>query len=158
MQTKHLCVLVHIWTNGEVVAPLNRFKPSSKIFLWTVPRRCFFCGSFVLFLSCFCYAFIHACLLMPCGHLLGKADLLALVFDVYCDVVTFLLVSWVRCGAWFYRFLIFAIFLTFMHTCTDDQWLPNIKGVFWQSLRQTAQTATTECACALSCYNWTAGD
>ena len=26
---------------------------------------------------------------MPCGHLKGKADLLALVCDVYCDVVTF---------------------------------------------------------------------
>ena len=25
---------------------------------------------------------MHICLLMPCGHLLGKADLLALVFDV----------------------------------------------------------------------------
>ena len=30
-----------------------------------------------------------------------------------CDVVTFPLVSWVRCGAWLYRFLIFALFLTF---------------------------------------------
>ena len=52
MQTKHLCVLIHIWTKGEVGAPLNRFKPSSKIFLLTVPRRRFFCGSFMLFLSC----------------------------------------------------------------------------------------------------------
>ena len=53
METKHLCVLIHIWTKGEVGVPLNRFKPSSKIFLLTVPRRCFFCGSFVLFMSCF---------------------------------------------------------------------------------------------------------
>ena len=30
-------------------APLNWFKPSSKIFLLTVPRWYFFCGSFVLF-------------------------------------------------------------------------------------------------------------
>ena len=29
-----------------------------------------------------------------------------------CEVVTFPLVSWVRCGAWLYLFLIFAIFLT----------------------------------------------
>ena len=29
-----------------------------------------------------------------------------------CEVVTFPLVSWVRCGAWLYRFLIFALFLT----------------------------------------------
>ena len=32
MQTKHLCVLIHILTKGEVGAPLNRFKPSSKMF------------------------------------------------------------------------------------------------------------------------------
>ena len=31
-----------------------------------------------------------------------------------CNVVTFLLVSWVRCGALLYRFLIFALFLTFI--------------------------------------------
>ena len=30
----------------------------------------------------FCYAFVHFCLLMPCYHLLGRADLLALVCDV----------------------------------------------------------------------------
>ena len=30
-------------------------------------------GSFMLFLSCFCYAFVRVCLLMPCGHLLGKS-------------------------------------------------------------------------------------
>ena len=32
MQTKHLCVLIHIGSKGEVCAPLNRFKPSTKIF------------------------------------------------------------------------------------------------------------------------------
>ena len=40
----------------------------SKIFLLTVPRRYFFCGSFMLFLSCVCYSFVCAC-----GHLLGKS-------------------------------------------------------------------------------------
>ena len=30
-----------------------------------------------------------------------------------CEVATFPLVSWVRCGAWLYRFLIFALCLTF---------------------------------------------
>ena len=72
MHTKHLCFLIHILTKGEVGVPLNKFRPSSKIFFLTVPRRCFFCGSFMLFLSCFCYAIMHVCLLMPCGHLLGK--------------------------------------------------------------------------------------
>ena len=49
MQTKHLCVLIHIWTKSEVDAPLNWFTSSSKIFLLTVPRRCFFGGSFCYF-------------------------------------------------------------------------------------------------------------
>ena len=31
----------------------------------------------------------------------------------FCDVVTFPLVPWVKCGASLYRFLIFALFLTF---------------------------------------------
>ena len=78
MQTKHLCVLIHIWTKGEVGAPWNQLKPSSKIYLLTVPRWCFFCGSYILFLSdlctftyfCFCYDFVRVCLLIPCGHLL----------------------------------------------------------------------------------------
>ena len=35
----------------------NRFKPSSKIILLTVPRRYYFCGSFVSFMSCVFRAF-----------------------------------------------------------------------------------------------------
>ena len=27
---------------------------------------------YVFFLSCICYAFVHVCLCVPCGHLLGK--------------------------------------------------------------------------------------
>ena len=48
----------------------------------------------------FCYAFMHVCLLMPCGHLLGKELISWLSFVMSnCDVVTFPLVSWIRCGA-----------------------------------------------------------
>ena len=82
MQTKHLYVLIHIWTKGEVDAPLNRFKPSSKIFLLTIPRRCFFCGSFMLFLSCFVMLSCTSvcwCLVVTCWE---RADLLALACDV----------------------------------------------------------------------------
>ena len=73
MQTKYLCVLILIWTKGEVGALWKRFKPSSIIVLLTFPRWCFFCGSFMLFLSYFCKAFLRVCLSMPCDHLLGKA-------------------------------------------------------------------------------------
>ena len=71
MQTKHICVFIHIGTKGEVGTPWNWFKPSSKIFLLTFPRRCFF----VDHLCYFCLVFVMlscVCLLMSCGHLLGK--------------------------------------------------------------------------------------
>ena len=92
MQTKHLCVLIHIWTKGEVGAPWNRFKPSNNIFLLTDPRRCFFCGSFMLFLSCFWYVFERVCLLMPCGHLLGKGWPLSSL--LWCLIVKLPLSHW----------------------------------------------------------------
>ena len=54
-------------------------------------------------LLCFCsvlclLCFVRVCLYVLRGHLLGKADLLALVCGVFCEFVTFPLVSWVRCG------------------------------------------------------------
>ena len=77
-----LCVLIHIGTKGEVGAPLNLFKPSSKILLLIVLRRCFFCGSFKLFLSCIvllsCTS-VCLCLVATCWEM---GDLLALVCDV----------------------------------------------------------------------------
>ena len=55
----------------------------------TVPRRYSFCGSFVLFMSCVCHAFasVHCCLVVTCCE---RADLLALVCDDYCILVTIL--------------------------------------------------------------------
>ena len=49
------------------------------------------------------------CFVVTCWE---RADLLALVCGVFCQFVTFPLVSWVRCGTWLYRFLIFATLLT----------------------------------------------
>ena len=53
-------------------------------------------------LLCFCSVL---CLLCLCARLFicalwspERADLLALVCGVYCEFVTFPLVSWVRCG------------------------------------------------------------
>ena len=64
------CVLVHIRIKGEVGA--------MKL---TVSRRYFFCGSFVLFMSCVCYTFAsdQCCLVVTCWE---RADLLAVVYDV----------------------------------------------------------------------------
>ena len=54
-------------------------------------------------LLCFCsvlclLCFVRVCLYVLRGHLLGNADLLALVCGVFCEFVTFPLVSLVRCG------------------------------------------------------------
>ena len=54
----------------------------------------------MLFLSCFCCAFVRFCVLgalcSPAGK--GLTSWLSFVMSG-CEVVTFLLVSWVRCGA-----------------------------------------------------------
>ena len=46
----------------------------------------YFCGLFMFFLSCVCYAFVCICLFVPCGHLWERADLLALVCSVKLSV------------------------------------------------------------------------
>ena len=60
MQTKYLCVLIHIWIRVRL-APLNRFKPSSKIFYWPFQG-----GTFIVDLLCFCSVL---CLLCLCARL-----------------------------------------------------------------------------------------
>ena len=126
----YICVLIHIWINlGWGWRRETDLSPPVK--LLTVPRRYFFLGFFFMFFFCFfcvCYAFVRVSLFVPPGHLLGKgwplgyfclmdtywerADLLALVCGAYCEFVTFSLVSWVWCGTWLYRFLIFVPLLT----------------------------------------------
>ena len=79
---------------------LNTLKQLLKLLrkslgqIMTVLRRCFLCGSFMLFLSCFLYAFMHLmcvdALWSPAGK--GLTYWLSFVMS-YCDVVTFPLVS-----------------------------------------------------------------
>ena len=63
-----------------------------------------FCDLYVLWifyvfvLSCVCYVLctsVYMCFVVTCWE---RADLLALVCGVFCEFVTFPLVSWVRCG------------------------------------------------------------
>ena len=94
--------------------------------LLTVPRRYFFCGSF-MFLFCLIFAMslcasVYMCFEVTCWE---KADLLVLVCGVCCEFVTFPLVSWVRCGTWLHRFLIFAPLLTF----NTDYCLMQVKSI-----------------------------
>ena len=72
MRAGRLCVLVHIWTRGGVEAPLNRFRPCSKIFFTDRSNAVLHLWIIYVISVSFCLAFMHVCLLMPCGHLLGK--------------------------------------------------------------------------------------
>ena len=70
-------------------------------------------GSFILFLSCFFLCFRVRLFIDASWSTAGKGLTSWLSFVMSnCEVVTFPLVSLVRCGAWLYRFLIFALFLT----------------------------------------------
>ena len=104
------------WSTSELwvrLVPLNRFKPSSKLFYWPFQG-----GTSFVDLLCFCSVF---CLICLCARLFicalwspyGKGLTSWLSFVVSnCEFVTFPLLSWVRCGTWLYRFLIFAPLLT----------------------------------------------
>ena len=79
---------------------------------------------FYVFLSYVCYAFVCVCLYMPCGHLLGKGwPLCSRLWLSNCEFVDFPLVSWVRCGTWLYRFLIFAPLLTLIPIAWFEKFL-----------------------------------
>ena len=60
-----------------------------------------------------CFSCFRVCSLLLCVHLLERADLLALVGDVYCILLLSHVASRVKCGTCVYRFLIFAVFLIF---------------------------------------------
>ena len=132
MQTKYLCVFIHIWIKGEVGAMKqvsvskgakirNRYNQVPHLtqalrwnILLTIPRRYFFCGCFMVFfvlsLLCLCVRLFICALWSPAGK--GLTSWLSFVVSD-CEFVTFPLESWVRCGTWLYLFLIFAPLLTF---------------------------------------------
>ena len=75
----------------EKSPPVKYFTDRSKavLLLWIF---------YVFVLSCVCYvlcASVYMCFVVTCWE---RADLLALVCGVFCEFVTFPLVSWVRCG------------------------------------------------------------
>ena len=64
------------WSKREIrvrLVPSNLSKRSSKKLSLTVPRWCFWCGSFLLFVFCMCLPCCHVCFLQPCGHFLGTS-------------------------------------------------------------------------------------
>ena len=69
----------------------------------------------VLCLLCLCMRLFICALWSPAGK--GLTSWLSFVVS-NCEFVTFPLVSWVRCGTWLYRFLIFAPLLTLLFIVT----------------------------------------
>ena len=81
--------------------------------LLTIPWRCFFCGSFWLLMFRVCHAILSSIYVSLVVTYWERADLLALLYvTFYCVLSLSDGVSWVKCGTWVYRFLIFASFLT----------------------------------------------
>ena len=81
-KNQNLCVLIHIWTKGEVGALLNRFMPSSKIFYWPFQGGTSFMDILRFFYLVFympLYASVYMCLVVTCWE---RANLLALVCGV----------------------------------------------------------------------------
>ena len=122
MPTKYLCVLIHIWSKGEIGAtktglspPLEYFTDHFKAILHLWIFRAF---------SVLCLLYLSVCL-FTCALWLpaGKELTSWLSFVVSgCEFVTFPLVSWVRCGTWLYQLLLFVPLLTFSRsksTCSS---------------------------------------
>ena len=79
------------WSTSELrvrLAPLNQFKPSSKIIYWSFQVGTSFVDLSCFFLSCVCYAFVYMCLLVTRWE---RADLLALVCGVQLWICHFLI-------------------------------------------------------------------
>ena len=102
------------WSTSELrvrLAPSNRFMPTGKIVLLTVPRRYIFCGSFVFL--CLVFLMLSRLLIATLWSPAGKGLTFWLLLMMF---IVFLLLShvvfWVSCGTYLYLFLIFAVFLT----------------------------------------------
>ena len=102
------CVLCFVtfpkvsWSTSESRVRLSRHKtglsPPVKYFTDRSKAVLLLWIFYVFVLSCVCYvlcASVYMCFVVTCWE---RADLLALVCGVFCEFVTFPLVSWVRCG------------------------------------------------------------
>ena len=102
---------IHIRNKGELGTIQLIQALSCKYFYWPFQGGVSFVDHFCYYVSCVsCFL---VCSLQPCGHLKGLAFWLSCV---WCFIVFWSLLhvgSWVWCGTWLHRFLIFAFFLTF---------------------------------------------
>ena len=90
----------------------------------------------VLFLLCFRARLFIDALWSPAGK--GLTSWLSFVMS-NCEVVTYPFVSWVRCCAWLYRFLIFALFLLYLVYILSSNPYPSvIQGFVAYLIKDTA--------------------
>ena len=87
------------------------------------------------------------CFVVTCWE---RADLLALVCGVYCEFVTFPLVSWVRCGTWLYRFLIFAHLLT-----SNRNWEICDRNIHWRERKMNKKDTDKQYVAVVLLHNTT---
>ena len=108
------------WSTSELGWGWGRetnWSPPGKYFYWPNQGG----TSFVDHLCCLCLVFFMllrlfiAVLWSPAGKGLTSKHSFVMF---YCVLSLSHVVSWVRCGTWLYRFLIFATFLFFVHNCT----------------------------------------
>ena len=90
------------------------------------------CFCSVLCLLCLCARLVICALWSPAGK--GLTSWLSPVVS-NCEVVTFPLVSWVRCGTWLYRFLIFAPLLTLTLASQKQFYINSYTSDFFNSER-----------------------
>ena len=102
------------------MVPTNMFKPSSY-FLTDLPSRCFFCGSFLVFVSRACLC--HIVLSVPCSIVVTcceMADLLALLCVMF-SCLFFLTFPYGALGkVWYLIVLIPDLFLLLCYKSYED--------------------------------------
>ena len=103
----------------------NYFKSSIQSVLLTVSRRCFFCGSFVIHISwlssVMLCCLLHCSLVVTCQER-ANTSWFSCMWCFLAFLSLFHVVSWVRCGTWFYRFLIIVFSLTLFQTIINSNY------------------------------------
>ena len=134
----------------EDVHQRRRSGAEFSLVLLTVPRWCFFCQSFFVFNACN----ILACLFLSILWSLAGKGLTTWLSCVWCFLVFlsfFFMVSRIRCGTWFYLFLIFAFF-TLIHQSVShllEHWTRDQDVAVWNP-----NASARSCVCFRNATGW----
>ena len=134
-------IKLRIGTSCPNLRPSHNLLFTPVKILLTVPRRCFFCGSFLFYALCFVSVVyvVLSCLycspVITCWEKVDRWALLCLMFS--CVLSLSHVVSSARCGTWLYRLLIFAFFLTLHSICAQQRMWAGSKSTKCQALVHT---------------------